>query len=366
MSTCKVAIIGAGLSGLYTAQKLHAAGVDVLLIEARDRTGGRILTAGEDAMPAADGFDLGPSWFWPAMQPAMAELIDELDLDSFVQHSDGDVVFERMSRERPQRFSPVYENQQSMRISGGTGAAVRALEARLPPERIRLGTRVTAIALTNGGVEISVTTEGGGETIVAEYVVAALPPRLFEATVTFSPAQDPAIAARWRGTPTWMAPHAKFFAVYDEAFWRNDGLSGTAQSMVGPMVEIHDAMTNSGKAAFFGFLGIGAEQRSTIGEAALKRACVDQLARLFGPQALTPRATLIKDWAADALTATLLDQTGGEHPAPGSPRWVTGPWEGRLLMAGSETSSSEPGYLAGAVVAARQAVADIFSRLNAE
>ncbi|MDE1993809.1 MAG: FAD-dependent oxidoreductase [Rhizobiaceae bacterium] len=364
MSRSKVAVIGAGLSGLYTAQALHAVGVDVVVIEARDRIGGRILTAGEDGLPADDGFDLGPSWYWPAMQPAMAELVGELGLTSFIQHIKGDVVFERMSRERPQRFSPAYENQQSMRIADGTGAVVRALAQHLPYERIRLGTKVTAITLKDDAIELSLrTTGGGGEVFHAERVIAALPPRLLEATVTFLPPQDAMIAARWRDTPTWMAPHAKFFAVYDEAFWRKDGLSGTAQSMVGPMVEIHDATSNSGKAALFGFLGVGANQRAYVGEDALKSACAEQLGRLFGPRALKPRATMLKDWAADPLTATAVDQTGGDHPMPGSPRWVAGAWENRLLLAGSETSSSEPGYLAGAIVAAKQAVADIISAM---
>lgn len=365
MNSCKVAVVGAGLAGLYTAQALHAAGVDVLLLEGRDRIGGRILTLEEGGTPAHDGFDLGPSWFWPEMQPAMADLVAELGLDSFVQHSTGDVVFERMSRERPQRFSPAYENQQSMRVSGGTGAVVRALAARLPDERIRLGTQVLAMALRDDGVELSLRrADGATEVLRTEHVVAALPPRLLGATVAFSPAQDPMIAARWRKTPTWMAPHAKFFAIYDDAFWRRDGLSGTAQSMVGPMVEIHDSTTASGKAAFFGFLGVGADQRASVGEEALKQACVEQLGRLFGPAALTPRATLLKDWAADTFTATADDRTGGDHPTPGSPRWVTSEWGGRLIMAGSETSPSEPGYLAGAVVAAKQAVADVLTRLE--
>lgn len=367
MRKCKVAVIGAGLSGLYTAQALHAVGVDVILAEARGRIGGRILTVGEDGTPTDDGFDLGPSWFWPEMQPAMAELVDELGLGSFIQHSTGDVVFERMSRERPQRFSPAYENQQSMRIAGGTGAAIRALADRLPSDRLLLGTKVTAITLKDKGVELTVqTSDGESGVLSADQVVAALPPRLFEANVIFDPAQDPGIVARWRSTPTWMAPHAKFFAIYDDAFWRNEGLSGTAQSMVGPMVEIHDATTNSGKAAFFGFLGVSADQRSSFGEHILKQACIEQLGRLFGPQALKPRATILKDWAADPFTATAIDQIGADHPIPGTPRWVTGPWEERLVMAGSETSPSEPGYLAGAVVAAKQAVAEILTKLEAK
>ena len=364
MSSCKVAVVGAGLAGLYAAQALHAAGVDVLLIEARDRLGGRILTADDEGVPAQDGFDLGPSWFWPEMQPAMVELIAELGLTAFVQHSIGDVVFERMSRERPQRYSPTYENQQSMRVAGGTGAVVRALAARLSGDRIRLKAKVTEMVLKDAGVELFLQgRDGQVDRLTASHVIAALPPRLLEATIAFSPLQDPAIAARWRGTSTWMAPHAKFFAVYDEAFWRGQGLSGTAQSMVGPMVEIHDATTTSGKAALFGFLGVGADQRASVGDEKLKLACVEQLARLFGPQASSPRATLLKDWAADPFTATAADRTGGDHPTPGSPLWVTGAWENRLLMAGSETSPSEPGYLAGAVIAAKQAVAVILFKM---
>lgn len=35
------------------------------------------------------------------------------------------------------------------------------------------------------------------------------------------------------------------FAIYDRPFWREAGLSGTAQSMVGPLAEIHDVRRNS-------------------------------------------------------------------------------------------------------------------------
>jgi monoamine oxidase len=73
-----VAIIGAGLAGLNAARLLHRAGVDFHLFEARDRVGGRILTVDELGALADDGFDLGPSWFWPQMHPVMGELIDEL------------------------------------------------------------------------------------------------------------------------------------------------------------------------------------------------------------------------------------------------------------------------------------------------
>ncbi|AYG67499.1 MULTISPECIES: FAD-dependent oxidoreductase [unclassified Rhizobium] len=365
MKTCQIAIVGAGLSGLYAARALNAAGLDVVLLEARDRLGGRILTADEHGLPSEDGFDLGPSWYWPQMQPAMATLVGQLGLSFFCQNGEGDVIFERMSRERPERYSPTATEQQSMRLAGGTAALVRALVADLPTGRILRGAQVTAMAIADAGVELTVEAgDGSTSRLLAKQVIAALPPRLLEATVHFAPAQEPETAARWRDTATWMAPHAKFFAIYDRPFWRTDGLSGTAQSMVGPMVEIHDATTASGEAALFGFIGVGADQRAATGEQALKQASLAQLGRLFGPQALKPRATILKDWAADPLTATADDRAGGAHPVPGSKEWVSGPWKDRLLLAGSETSSSEPGYLSGAVTAAEQAVAKILSKVD--
>lgn len=351
-----VAIVGAGLAGLCAARLLNAKGVDFVLIEARDRLGGRIFTA-------EDGFDLGPSWYWPHAQPDMAALIDELGLGSFGQHSDGDVIFERMSRETPQRYRGLEQEQQSMRMAGGSVAVVRALARELPPERIWLSTRVTTMSLIEGGVELSLTrSDGTTEALRAEQVIAALPPRLLEATVTFTPDQDVSTSKLWRDTPTWMAPHAKFFAIYDRPFWREAGFSGTAQSMVGPMVEMHDATTASGRAALFGFLGLGAEQRASVGEESLTRACLDQFARIYGDEARRPRATLFKDWAADPLTSTPADRTAGGHIVPGETPWVSGPWQQRLVLAGSETSPSEPGYLAGAVSAAQRAVTAFLER----
>ena len=362
----KVAILGAGMAGLYAARLLHAAGIGFVVIEARERLGGRILTVDDRGEPREDGFDLGPSWFWPYMQPAIGALVEELGLAGFAQNSDGDVIFERMSGETPQHYRGIAQDQQSMRLVGGTAAMVRALAQGLPAEQIRLGARVTAMALAGDGVELTITTaDGGTEKLAARQVIAALPPRLLEATVAFTPGQEAATARRWRDTPTWMAPHAKFFALYDRPFWREAGLSGTIQSMVGPMVEMHDATTASGAAGLFGFVGVSAEHRAAIGETALTRACLDQLARLLGSEARTPRATLLKDWATDPLTATPADRSPGGHSPPGDGLWVIGPWRERLALAGSETSPSEPGYLVGAVVAARRAVAEIFKKRDA-
>ena len=360
-----VAILGGGLAGLYSARLLHTADIGFQLLEARNRLGGRILSADEAGRASEDGFDLGPSWFWPAMQPAMAALVEELGLAAFAQNIQGDIIFERMSRETPQRYRGLEQEPQSMRLVGGTATLVRALAADLPKERLQLGSKTTCVTLGETGVTLTTSRADGSEdSLTARQVIAALPPRLLEASVLFRPAIEPATARRWHETPTWMAPHAKFFALYDRPFWREAGLSGTAQSMVGPLAEIHDATTASGSAALFGFLGVGADQRTSLGEEALAHACINQLARLFGVEALTPRATIFKDWAADPLTATNDDRSAGGHPLPYGGPWVTGAWQKRLSLAGSETSATEPGYLAGAAAAAQRAVAETLQRLT--
>lgn len=365
MTKTQVAIIGGGLAGLNAARLLHRAGVDFLLLEARNGPGGRILSVNEEGAPDEDGFDLGPSWFWPDRQPALGALVRELRLESFSQNAEGDVVFERMSREAPHRLSGLRQDQQSLRLAGGSGSLIRALVRDLPQERLRFGVRVTKMRLVDEGIELTGQRADGQEEITtAAEVIAAVPPRLLAATVRFEPAPERETLRLWQDTPTWMAPHAKFFAIYDRPFWREAGFSGTAQSFVGPLAEIHDATTQSGRAALFGFLGVGAHQRAEIGEEALTQACLGQLARLFGPEAASPQATLLKDWAADPLTATTEDVTATAH-LPGAERaWVAGPWQERLQLAGSEVSATEAGFLAGAVEASARAVEVARERLR--
>lgn len=358
-----VAIIGAGLSGLHAAWLLHRAGIPFTVFEARDVAGGRILTVDVEGKPAQDGFDLGASWFWPHMQPAIAQLVQKLALPTFAQWSEGDILVERFFREGPRRYAGNRQEAASFRLKGGTGQLIHALMKQLPSENIRFNAPVSHIALDRDALKLSINSaDEGPKPFRASHVIAALPPRVLQATITFSPAQSSSTQNLWRETPTWMAPHAKFIAIYDRSFWRDQGLSGTAQSMAGPLMEIHDATTASGLAGLMGFFGVSAQDRRSIPAEELHEAAISQLVRLFGPDAAHPRSRLIKDWAQDPLTATSADQTGAGHASGSANDWVSHAWNGRLFLAGSETSPTEAGYLSGAIEASQIVVEQILHR----
>jgi len=360
MQTAHIAIVGGGLSGLYAAYLLEQKGIgDYVLLEARDVPGGRILSVSPSGHPAAgadaiDRFDLGPSWFWPGFQAQLDQLVRDLDLARFEQFEAGDALVERTPSEPPVQTRGYVNSPASMRLVGGMGALIDALRRRLDETRIITGQAVRRLRSSGPHIELdSEDAAGQMTTWRVGQVLLALPPRLVEHSIEFTPALPEALARQWRGTPTWMAPHAKYFAIYDTPLWREQGLSGEARSARGPLVEIHDASMPGGSAALFGFFGVPARVRKGVPEDMLRSHCRAQLARLFGPQAATPRMELIKDWAQDPYTATAADlDSAGHHAEAPAATAPSGPWRGRLIGIASEWSPQFPGYVAGAVEAA--------------
>jgi monoamine oxidase len=80
-----VAVVGAGLAGLVAARRLAAAGARPLVVEARDRVGGRLLNE-----EIGDGkvVEVGGQWIGPT-QERLAALAAELGVGTFPTHDEG-------------------------------------------------------------------------------------------------------------------------------------------------------------------------------------------------------------------------------------------------------------------------------------
>lgn len=70
MQARRVIVVGAGLAGLGAARALHLAGVSVIVLEARNRCGGRVWTS--------DGIDLGAHWIHGTDGNPMTSICREL------------------------------------------------------------------------------------------------------------------------------------------------------------------------------------------------------------------------------------------------------------------------------------------------
>jgi monoamine oxidase len=82
-----VVVVGAGFAGLTAARELVGLGHEVVVLEARDRVGGRTRTD----VVAGHPVDLGGQWIGPG-QDRIATLVDELGFETVAQYTDGDAV----------------------------------------------------------------------------------------------------------------------------------------------------------------------------------------------------------------------------------------------------------------------------------
>jgi monoamine oxidase len=355
-----VLIVGGGLSGLSLARELARLGTDFLLIEARERLGGRILSTMVSPGPETASFDLGPAWFWPG-QPKIANLLEELGIEAFEQYARGDALAEDETGRRF-RGRGLASMAGAFRPAGGFSSIVERIARDIPSEQLLMARKVVRVRRLESGLRtLSLDGSGAGVDIESRSVIFAIPPRLVAGGLDFEPALDRDVLDALRNIPTWMAGHAKLLAIYERPFWREAGLSGNAMSRLGPLMEIHDAPPTGGPYALFGFCGVSATDRAGKQEELLLQTRA-QLARLFGAEGAHPLHLAFQDWATEPFTSSELDREPLlAHPRYGLPRSLEQVWGGRLQFASTETAQFSGGLLEGALEAAERLAATLGS-----
>ena len=442
----QVAVVGAGLAGLTAARRLTDAGVSVLVLEARDRVGGRTLNHVFD-----DGttVEMGGQWVGPA-QLRVNALVDELGLETFPTHDAGEHVwcvgdrhtrfrgdvpplrkpalldlaqaqarFDRLARRVPvdapwdapraraldaetfatwvrrntltrgaRFFWELYAQAvfaaeshdlsllhalfythagggvnslvgtrgaaQQDRVVGGTSRISEHIAADLG-DALRLSTPVGRIEQDDARVRVV----ADGLTVTAQRAVVALPP-----TMAGRVAYGPALPARRDQLVQKMPAGSviKVNVVYDEPWWRAEGLSGQAVGDRDPVRVTFDNTPPTGTPGIL-LAFLEGEQARHFGArpvAERRAAVLRSLVAYVGPRAARPEAYLELDWSAEEWTRGCY----GAHLAPGT--WTQyGPAlrepVGRIHWAGAETAAAWNGYMDGAIASGERVAAEILA-----
>jgi monoamine oxidase len=444
-----VVVVGAGAAGLAAARALTSAGASTVVVEARDRVGGRLLN---HDIGGGEVVEVGGQWVGPTQTRAL-QLTEELGLETFPTFDEGENVIEwRGARKRYRGAIPrinagilldvlraqkrleklaasvppeapwlapnardldsqtlhtwIHDNTttagartlleigveavwaqeprdvsllhalfyvrsagsfddligtsggaQERRWVGGSQRLALAMAAELG-DRVVLSAPVRKIAHGPDGVEVRA---AGGVRVKARRAIVALPPVL-----TSRIRYDPILPGH-RDQLTQRMPQGtvwKCMAVYDEPFWRRDGLTGQSTSDVGPVRTTFDNSPPGGSpGVLLAFLEADHARRAGLVSAdERRRQVVGCLTRIFGPQAARPTGYVEKSWAEEEYTRGCYGcamTTGGWTSFGSALRAPIGP----IHWAGAETAIRWSGYIDGALRSGEDAADDVLARL---
>jgi monoamine oxidase len=445
-----VAVVGAGMAGLSAALELQRAGRSFVVLEARERPGGRL-----ESRELGDGvwIDVGGQWVGPTQDRLYAlarangaatfptwtagENVVELGgqltrytgtIPKLRPHVVADVGqammrLDRMAKKVPldapwnapkakQWDSQTVWSWMRRNMATPTGRemmeiAVKAVWAAMPADvsllhmlfYIASAGNFDLLLDTDGGAQQDRFVEGAGTlaTRVAEglgdQVVLGAPVRRIEwsaagvrvtadgaevraqraivavpATLAGRIAYDPPLPG-YRDQLTQRVPMGaviKCFAIYDEPFWRGEGMSGSTVSGSGPLTLTVDNSPPAGSPGILvGFLE-GDHARSFGRAPADERraAVLANLVQLLGPRAGRPEDFIEKSWAEEEWSRGCY-----EGYTPPGVLTAFGPALrepiGPIHWAGTETATKWNGYIDGALQSGERAAREVLDSVPA-
>jgi monoamine oxidase len=236
---------------------------------------------------------------------------------------------------------------QQDRLAGGT----QQLSVRMAEElgdRVQLSTPVRSIRAD------------GDEVVVGEVsgrrLIVAVPPAL-AGRIEYEPGLPSARDQLTQRMP--MGSVIKCIAVYDEPFWRDDGLTGQAISLPGPAQVVFDNTPPNGSPGLIAFLeGKDARQLGGVPETERREAVLRTFQRLFGRRAAHPIEYVEKDWSAEPYSRGCYAGVLGPGAWTAYGRVLREPI-GRIHWAGTETATRWMGYMDGAIQSGRRAAMEV-------
>ena len=265
------------------------------------------------------------------------------------------VLYQMASAGGPSFVLGVKDGAEDARPVGGMGAIHRAVAAELG-DSIHLSQPVRTIAQNADGV----TVRSDDMLVRARRVVVAVPIAI-ASQINYEPMLPVDRSFLHQRMP--LGAVFKIALVYDEPFWRADGLSGQSFAPGSPANLTIDSCTDTGNPGVLTVITEGPVARR-IGELSAdvrKDAVLDAVAERFGDKARSPVDYLEQNWAVERYSG------GGMicHAPPGVlTEFGTALREpcGRIHWAGTETSAVMYGFIDGAVRSGERAATEVMER----